>query len=217
MAHASVAPTYAPRPNTGPQAPPPEEDVFARMIDRSKRRRRIPRWAAPLAGSLAAVILVGLAFFQFRGGPAPQSVASSTSAEVVVVPGSTEGRAVAQCPAERVGDRIQGNGAGGVDSGPAVIFAFQHAYYVTRSASQARSFVSPNASVSTTPAIQRGIDSIPAGTNYCVSMTPGPTGGQYLVAVTEYRPGTAAFTYTAQSVTTARVGDRTLITAIAPA
>ncbi|WP_054813047.1 hypothetical protein [Nocardia arizonensis] len=220
LAHAPTIPMYLPRfepaPDPRPETEPLPDDIFARMVDRSKRRRS-RRWLAPLAGSVAAAILVGLAFFQFRGGPAPQSVASSTPAEMIVVPAATPGTAVAQCPAQRVGDRIQGNGAGGVDSGPAAIFAFQHAYYVARSGTLARTLVAPNASVSAAPAIQQGIDSIPVGTNYCVSLTPGVSEGQYVVVVTEYRPGTAAFTYNPQTVATARVGDKTLITGISPA
>ncbi|MEV0292174.1 hypothetical protein [Nocardia sp. NPDC050710] len=217
MAHAPTAPIPLPRFDPEPEPEKfPEDDVFARMIDRSKRRQPTRRWLAPLVGSVAAAVLLGLAFFQFRGGPAPQSVASSTPTEIVVVPASAPGKPVAQCPAERVGNRIQGNGAGGVDSGPAAIFAFQHAYYVGRSGVLARAVVASDGSVATAHAIQQGIDSIPVGTTHCVSITPGAFAGQYLVVVTEYRPGSAPFTYNAQAVGTARVGDKTVITAIAP-
>ncbi|MGW4366382.1 hypothetical protein ACWEKT_12120 [Nocardia takedensis] len=214
-------PRFDPAPDPRP-APDPtplgEPDAFSRLIDRSGRRRGAPRWLVPLAGSVAAAVLLAVALLQFRGGPAPQSVASATPTEIVIVPASAAGNPVpARCPAERVGDRIQGNGAGNLDSGPAAIFAFQYAYYVARSGTLARTAVSDQAAVSAAPAIQQGIDTIPAGTTHCVSMTPGAVTGQYLVTVTEYRPGTAAFTYNTQAVSTARVGDRTLITGIAPA
>ncbi len=39
----------------------------------------------------------------------------------------------AWCETVNEPDRIVGNGAGGRDSGPAVIQAFEHAYYVKRS------------------------------------------------------------------------------------
>lgn len=229
MADAPTIPMYLPRfdeePSPfepGPQRETVPADAFARLIDRSTRRRpqrkpAIPKWLMPLAGSVAAAVLLGVAFFQLRGAPAAESVMSSSSTEIVVVPASSRGTAVAQCPAERVGNRIQGNGAGGSDSGPAAIFAFQHAYYVARSATVARSIVAPNASVSTEAAIQQGIDSIPVGTTHCVSITPGAFAGQYLVTVTEYRPGAAAFTYSAQAVATAKVDGKTVITGIAPA
>ncbi|MET7768824.1 hypothetical protein [Nocardia sp. NPDC005366] len=223
MADAPTVPMYLPNFDFAPKPEPERErlpdDAFARLIDRSTRRpprqQAIPRWLMPLAGSVAAAAVLGVAFFQLRGAPAPHSVSHAT--EIVVVPASSGGTAVAQCPAERVGNRIQGNGAGGVDSGPAAIFAFQHAYYVARSGTVARSVVAPNASVSTATAIQQGIDSIPAGTSHCVSITPGAFAGQYLVVVTEYRPGAAAFTYHAQAVGTARIDGKTLITGIAPA
>ncbi|MEV0033237.1 hypothetical protein [Nocardia sp. NPDC050793] len=191
----------------------PEEDVFARMIDRSPKRPPLRRWAPALIGSVAALAVTAAAFQYFRGGPAPQPTAANTPAptiEPMVVPAS-------RCPAERVGNKIQGNGDGGTDSGPAAIFAFQYAYYVTRSAEQARTVVAPNASVPTVEAIQHGIDSIPAGTTHCVAITPGAFAGQYRVVITETRPGRDPMTYNAQFVSVARAGDRTLITSIAAA
>ncbi|WP_406229741.1 hypothetical protein [Nocardia sp. NBC_01009] len=208
--HAAYAPDYA----------DDDDDVFARLIDRSRVRRRwyqLPkgsrRWMPALLASLGAAALLAAAFVQFRGAPAPAPTAASSSADIPVsatIPAT-------RCPAEKVGNRIQGNGAGGVDSGPAAIFAFQYAYYVTRSSEQARAVIAPNAAVSSATDIQHGIDTIPAGTTHCVTITPGAFVGQYLVRVSEQRPNALPVAYNAQLVTTARAGGRTLITGISAA
>ncbi|WP_141810129.1 hypothetical protein [Nocardia bhagyanarayanae] len=190
----------------------PEEDVFAAMIDRSPKRPPIRRWAPALVASVAALAMTAAAFLYFRGDPAPQPTAANGP-----VPTAEPVAPAARCPAERVGNKIQGNGDGGTDSGPDAIFAFQYAYYVTRSAEHARTVVAPNASVPTVEAIQHGIDSIPAGTTHCVAITPGAFAGQYRVVITENRPGRDPMTYNAQLVSVARAGDRTLITGIAAA
>ncbi|MFD4401570.1 hypothetical protein ACFWPH_02280 [Nocardia sp. NPDC058499] len=120
------------------------------------------------------------------------------------------------CPAERLGNTVQGNGPGGTASGTDAIFGFQHAYYVTRSGEQARTVVAPDAAVPPAADIQHGIDTIPAGTTHCLQITPGAFVGQYTVVVTEHRPGSAPLGYNPQLVTTMRIGDRTLITGIGP-
>ncbi|WP_280405007.1 hypothetical protein [Nocardia brasiliensis] len=65
-------------------------------------------------------------------------------------------------------------------------------------------------------ATPRAIDTIPAGTTYCVAITPGAFAGQYMVVVTENRPGRTPVTYNPQLVTTTKDGARTLISAISP-
>jgi hypothetical protein len=157
------------------------------------------------------VTLLSAALVQFRGDPAPTAASSPTD-----VPASATIPAT-QCPSEEVGNRIQGNGAGGGDSGPAVILAFQYAYYVTRSSEQARAVVAPDAAVSSLADIQHGIDTIPAGTTHCVTITPGASVGQYLVQISEQRPNARSVAYNAQLVTTARAGGKTLITGISAA
>ncbi|MEU2037418.1 hypothetical protein [Nocardia niwae] len=195
-----------------PEPEPGEyEDQFAGLIDRSPAPRAKRRWAVPLLGTLGVLALGFAAFLQFGiGGSDQQASAPARSA-----PAATPAAPVAQCPAERIGNRIQGNGAGGFDSGPAVIFAFQHAYYVDRSGAQVRATTTADAAVQAADAIQRGIDSIPAGTTHCVAITPGAFAGQYLVVVTEHRPGQQPVTYNPQIVTTTEDGGRTLISAIA--
>ncbi|MGQ4598506.1 hypothetical protein [Nocardia sp. R6R-6] len=203
----------APRPSPRPASTlelAPYEDQFTGLIDRSRGRGARRRWKMPLLGALGVAVLVGGVYLQFGTGGSAQTTGPSPSAQADV----SAAAPIAQCPAERVGNRIQGNGVGGFDSGPAVIFAFQHAYYVTRSGEEVRTTTTADASVQTADAIQRGIDTIPAGTTHCVAITPGAFAGQYVVLITEHRPGQSPVTYNPQIVSTAKDGNRTLISAI---
>ncbi|MFF0497004.1 hypothetical protein ACFYU5_11405 [Nocardia aobensis] len=119
----------------------------------------------------------------------------------------------AHCPTERSARVVRGAEVGGTDSGPDAIMWFQHAFYVERSAERAREVVAPNAAVSPAPVIQRGIASVPLGTDYCVRVVTLDE-NRYSVEVTERRPGATPATYDKQLVTTAVVGGRTLITGI---
>ncbi|MGW5922037.1 hypothetical protein ACWFPY_23865 [Nocardia fluminea] len=186
------------------------DEVFARMIDRSKRRR-VPRWVAPLVASVAGAVLLGGTYIQLRG-PAPASTAASTP----LIPSSMS-PVTAECPTEQIGAMVRGNGAGGTESGIAAIMAFQHAYYVARSGDEARTLVAPGAVAPSAAAIQAGIDSTPVGTTHCVEITPGAYAGQYLVKITAFRPDSAPSTYTPQLVGTAEVGNKTLITSFGAA
>ncbi|WP_054814034.1 hypothetical protein [Nocardia arizonensis] len=128
--------------------------------------------------------------------------------------GSVRADAAADCPTERSVGVVRGAEAGGTESGPDAVLAFQYAYYVARSGEQAREVVAPDAPISAAAVIQRGIDSIPPGTTHCVRVVT-ITDNRYSVEVTEYRPGGAPATYNRQTVTTAVIGGRTLITGIA--
>lgn len=91
-------------------------------------------------------------------------------------------------------------------SGEAVIRAFEFAYYVTRSAEQARKLATPTSSVQPAAALQRVIDALPPGTGYCLHLAP--IGGEAYVAVlTEKRPGQLPQQWT-QTITTARIQGR---------
>jgi len=73
-------------------------------------------------------------------------------------------------------------------SGPGVIAAFEHAYYVTRSGTAVRALTTPDTSLPAKEKIQAGIDTVPTGTTHCVRITP-IAAGIYSVALTEMRPG----------------------------
>ncbi|WP_280496925.1 hypothetical protein, partial [Nocardia farcinica] len=183
-------------------------DVFARMSPPTPNPTPTARGARGLPGAVPGGALGAAGVVFFRGAPDPQHTATDQPAPAQPAPAD-------RCPAERVGERIQGNGVGGTDSGPAAIFAFQYAYYVQRSAELARAVVAPDAAVPTVAEIQRGIDSVPADTIHCVTISPGAGVDQYRVVITEYRPGQAPVSYNPQVVSVATSTDRTLITAIA--
>lgn len=73
-------------------------------------------------------------------------------------------------------------------SGPGVIVAFEHAYYVTRSGTAVRALTTPDSSLPAKEKIQAGIDTVPTGTTHCVRITP-ISADIYSVALTEMRPG----------------------------
>ncbi|MFD3508160.1 hypothetical protein [Nocardia sp. NPDC058666] len=211
---AGAAPSRPSANGNEPSRPAPDyngdDAVFARMIDRSKRRR-VPRWVGPLAASVAGAVLLGGTYLQLRE-PSPTSTSTSTP----LVPTSA-GPVTAACPTEQIGTMVRGKGEGGTDSGIAAILAFQHAYYVARSGDQARTLVAAEAVAPSAAAIQAGIDSTPVGTTHCVEITPGAFAGQYLVKVTAFRPDAAPSTYTPQLVGTAEVGGKTLISSFGSA
>ena len=159
---------------------------------------------------LAAAAMFAVYLLQTRGG-----AAHSTRPVIseIRLTGATTGTPLT-CPTERIGAVVRGAEPGGTGSGPDAIMWFQHAYYVDRSAERAREVVAPGASLPPAEVIQRGIDSIPAGTAYCVRVAPSGD-SRYSVEVTEQRPGGAPATYGRQTVTTEVVGGRTLITGIA--
>lgn len=187
--------------------------VTARTANTPGRNRPVPI----LLGLAGLAALGAAAYVQFAvvgaGEPGPAPTAANPPAAAA---GDISSAADPHCPAERIGNTIQGNGPGGTGSGTDAIFGFQHAYYVTRSGEQARTVVAADAAVPPAADIQRGVDTIPPGTTHCLRITPGAFVGQYTVVVTEHRPGSAPLEYNPQLVTTMRIGDRTLITGIGP-
>ncbi|GAB2711295.1 hypothetical protein [Nocardia thraciensis] len=179
-------------------------DEFDNLLRPEARGSR--RWWLVPVGVFAALLVtvsVLVRIGQHRDSAAPPTVPPAPPAS-------------SQCPAERGGDRVQGNGSGGTDSAAAAILAFQHAFYVERSGERARAVVAADGDVSPAAVLQQGIDSIPPGATHCVTITPTAILGENLVTVTEFRPGHAAQTYNSQLVTTRRIDDRYLITAISP-
>lgn len=93
--------------------------------------------------------------------PSPTAVSSSTTTSTSTV------AAPAWCASVTEPGRIVGNGPGGRDTGPAVIQAFEHAYYVQRDGTAvADLMVLPGTD------IQSFIDAVPVGTEHCVAVLP---------------------------------------------
>ncbi|WP_162958586.1 serine/threonine-protein kinase [Nocardia yunnanensis] len=120
------------------------------------------------------------------------------------------------CPSRRTADAVSGIGPGGTGSGPDAILGFQYAYYVLRSGTAARQFVAEDAAgVADAAKIQSGIDSVLAGTRYCVQVSrlAPADDDHWSVRITQQSPGELPDVYT-QIVTTRTADARTLITSI---
>lgn len=154
------------------------------------------------AGSLAAVAVV-LVYTAAATGPRK----SATVVDPIL--GGGPG-----CVPTRTEQLVRGNGVGSTDSGPEVILAFQHAYYVTRSGTTARGVTAPDATVTSAELINAGIATVPEGTTHCVLITPLPD-GRFDVVISETRPNSTMRTYR-QFVSVAGPPGAVLITAITP-
>ncbi|QBS40030.1 MULTISPECIES: hypothetical protein [unclassified Nocardia] len=214
--------------------PRPRSSSALRLEARARRSRRSRVFvvlviAVLLLGAAAAGVLFLLNSSTHRAAT-PRLPTSSASVQFTmgsvqagVSTDSLRGRSQAgvntsrpsgACPTERAAAIVRAAEKGGTTSGPDAILAFQYAYYVERSGERVREVVAPDAAVSPAATIQRGIDTIPAGTAHCVRIVT-ISDNRYSVEVTEYRPGGVPATYNKQTVTTAVIDGRTLITGIA--
>ncbi|MFD3744129.1 hypothetical protein [Nocardia sp. NPDC058633] len=176
-------------------------------------RKRQRAWVV-LAVSVLVLIVAATGVFFLLFGRGGDNAARHATPPLHFTAGNLTADTAGSCPTERTDIVLRSAEAGGTDSGPDAVLAFQYAYYVSRSGEQARAVVAPDADVSPAAVIQRGIDTIPVGTTHCVRITT-VAADRFTVEVTEFRPAGAPATYTKQSVRTALVGDRTLITGIA--
>ncbi|MDZ7884249.1 MAG: hypothetical protein U5N53_15725 [Mycobacterium sp.] len=106
--------------------------------------------------------------------------------------------------------------AGDQNSGPGVIAAFEHAYYVQRSGAAAHALVSPNAPASAPFTVEANLDAgiatVPADITYCLDIDPMRT-GSYTLTLTESGPNGPGTQYR-QRITTDQVDGRYVIAAI---
>ncbi|ATL72541.1 hypothetical protein [Nocardia terpenica] len=191
---------------------PAEQDTAATAAAAPAQRRRPLVFA--LGGAVlavGAVIAGAVALMSTTRTPVPAlptpAVTPPSASATDPVLGGGPG-----CDATRAPNLVRGNGTGGTASGPDAILAFQHGYYAARSGAAAWSVVAPGAQVSPVEAIDAGIATVPAGTRYCVTITPAAD-SEYLVVITETRPDTSVRTWQ-QRVTVAAQGGKTLITRI---
>ena len=133
--------------------------------DRSRTWMFVGGGIAALAAISAVVVNVMSTGTDEPEAPLPPVTAVASSS---ATPTTTEAVAApAWCAPVTEPDRIVGNGPGGRDSGPAVIQAFEHAYYVQRDGEAvAELMVLPGND------IQSFIDAVPAGTEHCVTVLP---------------------------------------------
>lgn len=183
--------------------------------------RRYPR--AVVLITAASVLMIGTFLVVNGGERVPETASDSTQvyvptsmpdrSETTAATAIVSGTAPQRCQSG-VGREVMADAAGPwVASGHQAIVAFEYAYYVARDASQARAAVASDAAVPPPEQIQAGIDSVPADTTYCVRIR-ALVGGQYLVELTEARPGEQETTWR-QRISTAEVNGHVVITSIA--
>lgn len=132
------------------------------LLSRSRRRRRAVPWAFVLGACAVVVVLAGVfgVLAAGRTGSADENSENIRDSNIATL----------SCPPRRDSTVTVGNGPGSTQSGAEAILGFQHAFYVSRSGAEARSFVASDATnVSEAETIQLAIDAvIPVGTAYCV-------------------------------------------------
>ncbi|MEU0538379.1 hypothetical protein [Nocardia sp. NPDC005978] len=179
------------------------------------------QWMVPLLGVLAVLAITAAVAVQFAKatGPEPSRAMPTLEPAPTTITSMQPAAAGAPdlCPNEAVGTHVRGNGPGSTHSGPDVILALQNRYYTERNGQRVREmFVPDSPTTPTAEAIQAGIDSIPAGTTYCVQIMPGPFASQHVMVVTETHPDKSRKVWPAQLVLTTAIGDRTLVSAVLP-
>lgn len=167
----TVFPVVRPRPAV-PRAPAPRRPARPR----GPRRSRTPLLA--VAGLALFALCAGLGFLVVDG------FSASDDASAAATPDASDG---AGCLAVQEPGHVVGDGPGSLDTPLGVVLAFDHAYYVERSADRAFEAVAPGARMDRALLASEGIDRLPAGTRHCVdARTVGE--GRVAIALTETAP-----------------------------
>lgn len=201
-------------PSEAQDRPSSDLDAFLREAEKAVRDKRRasttpqPMWRRALgsrpriAGAVAAVLVVGATVMlavSVAGGDEPERAVSADPASSVAPTDAASTTAAARAPAcsphtAGAGTTVSdGDDAGHQNSGAGAIRAFNHAYYVLRSAKSARAVTTPGA-VASEYVMQQYIDQRPTGTRHCLKISErGP--GEYSVVLTELQPDAAPITY----------------------
>ncbi|MCC3317986.1 MULTISPECIES: hypothetical protein [Nocardia] len=161
-------------------------------------------------GAVGAAVAAGVFVF------APFRSPDLTPTVVTALPGPTAVMAtVSACPPSPGLPQFDGQGAGSTRSGPEVVLALEHGYYVERTAAAVRTVLVADGPFGTDAEIQSGIDDIPVGTTHCVQIAAaGPE--RWAVTITEHRPAGSTVVLH-QLITTTVRENRTLVAAVTPA
>ncbi|WP_067574877.1 hypothetical protein [Nocardia acidivorans] len=173
---------------------------------------RTRRWRV-VAGGACALVLAAVAITlaphpRPHTTPAPASLVEApvvSDHPVELVSGTSSGCAHSATEQQLLAARQ-------VRDGGQAIAVFEAAYYRHRDGARARALVAGSAAVADAPAIQAGIDSIPAGTTYCARIRRLDL-GLYGVEIHEIRPGEPESIWR-QQISTSDHGGHTVITAI---
>ncbi|WP_241031871.1 hypothetical protein [Rhodococcus koreensis] len=161
---------------------------------------------AAAAGAVAAVVAIS----HLRNGdsetastaatPSATTAADENGLPILNLPEPEQAEKTSTSDGECRADR------GDQKSGAGVIAAFNHAYYSQRNGEAARGLATPTSSVLPGPELQKVIDAVPIGTNYCLR-TVELSNGVYLVDLSVMQPAQPVKRGT-QTVTTHKVDGR---------
>lgn len=150
----------------GPAGSTPAGGAAGEKPSRTQGKGLMLVGAAVAVVSVAAAAAVTVMTGNNADTPMPAAPAPTTTATTSATPTAA---APLWCAAVNEPRRVVGNGGGGRDSGPAVIQAFEHAYYGQRNGDAVAALMLMPSPVAD---IQSFIDAVPAGTEHCVTVLP---------------------------------------------
>ncbi|MEH6624362.1 MAG: hypothetical protein V7738_16515 [Dietzia maris] len=117
----------------------------------------------------------------------------------------------AACKETTSADLVTGDGRGDRDSGPGVILAFEHAYYVERDAKKMIALTSDDSRIRNAEALQEGIDSNPESLTHCVRVAATEDDAVWLVEITQTAEDAEPETITQRITTTEEDGQWSVV------
>lgn len=142
------------------------EALIPEAADERQRPRLLPRQGR-IVLSVVGMVATGLVVWG--------TVSVNRQAPEVASPTITAAPPASTTPASTACTGLSGttvtDSVDGEDAMTRAITAFEHAYYVQRSAEAALGLLAPEAGIAPQP-LQEGIASIPVGTRHCVAITP---------------------------------------------
>lgn len=187
-----------------PPPPPPSGDMSTQVRD-SKRGSRKTLYA--LGGmSVALLTVLGIAIGAVAGTTADSAETAPLSESIndlspVDQPIETP---AADCTESSSEAEVVGAGKGSRDSGPGVILAFEHAYYVERDAKKMIALTTKDSPIKNAEALQEGIDSNAKGLSHCVRIAATDEGGVWDVEITTSPDDFTETTVISQRITTTK-------------
>ncbi|WP_192815097.1 MULTISPECIES: hypothetical protein [unclassified Rhodococcus (in: high G+C Gram-positive bacteria)] len=193
-----------------PATPPPPPPRPRSPVPPARGGRGPGKKAMAAVAAVAVAVACGVAISHLRKGDSETAPTAATTSATAAVdenglpilnlpePAPTEQTSASdgECRADR-GDQKSGAG---------VIAAFNFAYYSQRNGETARALATPSSSVLPGPELQKVIDAVPVGTNYCLR-TVELSDGVYLVDLSVMQPAQPVKRGT-QTVTTQKVDGR---------
>ncbi|PQP21200.1 hypothetical protein [Rhodococcus opacus] len=175
----------------------------------SPRGRRLGKNAVAGIAAVAVVVAGGVAISHLHGGDSETASPAATTTPTAAVAIDENGLPILNLPEPEQTEKTSASDGdcradrGDQKSGAGVIAAFNHAYYSLRNGEAARGLATSTSSVLPGPELQKVIDAVPIGTNYCLR-TVELSDGVYLVDLSVMQPAQPAKRGT-QTVTTQEV------------